>query len=492
MANSIVSFNPFKKINCMKYLPGFIFLFIAVLILTTDVLCQTFTPEVREYIVDSSRTTIFRNVKIIDGRGKISKSNQTVVISAGIITRIGNASEIEPESGAFIIDCTGKTLIPGLVMMHEHMYYTMFLDSYFNLAEMPFSFPRMYLAGGATTIRTAGSIEPQTDLALKRMIKEGKLIGPDMDVTAPYIERAGFDIPSLNTVKDSKEAGTSVKFWADKGCTSFKMYMHIKKADLMAVVREAHARKMKVTGHLCTLTYREAAILGIDNLEHGFYACTDFDKNKKEGEFDYGASQRALQALPVKNVEMTDLIKFLISHKVALTSTLPVFEPYTGREIILGGGEDALLPEVKEIVTSRWKRGQHRDSASYVLFKKEMAWEKQFYSAGGLLMAGTDPTGSGRTIAGYGSRREIELLVEAGFTASEAIQIATLNGAIYLGREKKIGSIEIGKNADLVLIDGDPEANISDIRKMEIVFKNGIGYNSYKIFKSVKEKVGLN
>ena len=121
-----------------------------------------------------------------------------------------------------------------------------------------------------------------------------------------------------------------------------------------------------------------------------------------------------------------------------------------------------------------------------------MVWEKQFYDAGGLLLAGTDPTGSGRTVAGYGSRREIELLVEAGFTPLQAVKIATLNGAVYLGRNKEIGSIEKGKQADLVVLDGDLEKDIKNIRNTEIVFKKGIGFDSKKIFESVKGKVGLN
>src|SRR5439155_9619927 len=129
----------------------------------------------------------------------------------------------------------------------------------------------------------------------------------------------------------------------------------------------------------------------------------------------------------------------------------------TGRELILGGGDSALLPEVKATVTTRWQNWQGKDSASIALFKKDMAWEKQFYDAGGLLAAGTDPTGSGRTLAGYGSRREIELLVEGGFTAVQAIKVATLNGAIYLEKDKMIGTVQTGKNADRVLIDGDPE-----------------------------------
>jgi len=441
---------------------------------------QHFTSSVSKFITDSAKTIAITDVKIIDGTGNASKTHQTIIISSGLIAQTGNVKDITIPKDAKIIKCTGKTIIPGLVMLHEHLYYTMMLDDYFNVQEMPFSFPRMYLAGGATTIRTGGSIEPQTDLNIKKMISEGKLIGPDMDVTAPYFEREGWDIPSLNIIKDSAEAAASVNFWADKGCTSFKMYVHATKEDLIAVVREAHKRNLKVTGHIGTLTYREAAELGIDNLEHGFFASSDFDPDKKVNEYNPRREFQALQKLDVNSADMKNLIQFLIQKNVAITSTLPVFEPATNRELILGGGEEAILPEVKQIVTGWWKKDQNKDSPDMTFFKKEMAWEKQFYDAGGLLVCGTDPTGSGRTIAGYGSRREIELLVEGGFTPVQAIKVATLNGAKYLERDKTIGSVEQGKNADLVLINGDPEKNISDIRKTEIVFKNGLGFDSKK------------
>jgi imidazolonepropionase-like amidohydrolase len=270
------------------------------------------------------------------------------------------------------------------------------------------------------------------------------------------------------------------------------MYMHATRADLAAVVQEAHQRHLKVTGHLCAITYREAAETGIDNLEHGFMASSDFVAGKAADACDYPAARQALQRLPLGSPAMADLIKLLISKNVALTSTLPVFEPYTGREVVLGGGLEALVPQLQERETATWKSNQGKDSASVALFKKEQAWEKQFYDAGGLLVAGTDPTGAGRTIAGYANRREIELLVEGGFTPLQAIKICTLNGAKYLGRDREIGTIEPGKQADLVLITGDPEKDIRQLRQMEIVFKHGVGFDSPKLFESMKGKVGLN
>jgi imidazolonepropionase-like amidohydrolase len=452
---------------------------------------QPFSTQVNPFIKVPAGTIVLTDVKIIDGTGSAAKEHQSILIQHDRIAAIGNMKDIHLPPDATVIACAGKTVIPGLVMLHEHLYYTSPLEAFFNVSEMPFSFPRLYLAAGVTTLRTAGSIEPQTDLNMKRLIEEGKLTGPDMDITAPYIERKGFDIPALNVIKDSAEAAASVVFWSAKGCTSFKMYMHATTADLVAVVREAHRRGLKVTGHIGTITYREAAEAGIDNLEHGFMASSDFMPDKKTNELDYPAARKALISLNVNSPQMKDLIQLLVNKKVALTSTLPVFEPYTGRENVHGGGEDALLPEIKEKLATQWKQMQNKDSVSVGLFKKELQWEKQFYDAGGLLVAGTDPTGAGRTIAGYSNHREIELLAEAGFTALQAIKICTMNGAVYLGRTRDIGSIEKGKKADLVLIDGDIENDIQQIRKTEIVFKNGVGFDAKKMFDSVKGKVGL-
>ncbi|GAB2466376.1 amidohydrolase [Hymenobacter qilianensis] len=453
---------------------------------------QQFTPQVQEFIKVQEPSVALVDAKIIDGTGRPALLHQTVLLKQGRIVQVGPVKKVKVPADAKVINCAGKTLIPGLVMLHEHLYYTMPMGGFFNIAQMPYSFPRLYLAGGATTIRTAGSIEPQTDLAIKRLIGEGKLIGPDMDVTAPYMEEPSLDIPALNTINGPEDAAASTKFWADKGCTSFKMYMHATRADLKAVVEQAHQRKLKVTGHLASITYREAAEIGIDNLEHGFMASSDFMPNKAPDVADYPASRQALLRLPVNSPEMKSLISFLVSKRVALTSTLPVFEPYTGREVVLGGGMEALIPQLQEREQATWQQNQNKDTASLRLFKKEMVWEKQFYDAGGLLVSGTDPTGAGRTIAGYSNRRQLELLVEGGFTPVQAIKISTLNGAIYLGREKEIGTIEAGKQADLILINGDPEKDIQQVRRMEIVFKKGVGFDSAKLFETMKGKVGLN
>jgi len=452
---------------------------------------QPLSSAVKQFVSVNADTIALTHVTVIDGTGGLVKNDQVIVIIKGRIAKTGNSKNITIPSSAKILDGTGKTVIPGMIMMHEHLFYGESLPPFYLGVEMPISFPRLYLAGGATTIRTTGSVEPQTDLNIKLAIDKGQMAGPDIDATGPYIERELLPIPEVQFIKSPEEAAEEVNYWIARGSTSFKVYMDITKDDLKAVVSLAHQHSLKVTGHLCSLTYREAAELGIDNLEHGFIPASDFVTGKKENVCAFGSVTPSLKNLDVNSPVMKDLMKFLIEKKVAITSTLPVFEPNTGREMIPGGGESALAPQIKEAVEKNYNSQAGKDTSDVALFKKEMAWEKQFVEMGGRLMAGVDPTGAGRTIPGYADRHTLELLIEAGFSLPMAVKICTLNAAEYLGRDKEIGTITEGKRADLVLIDGDIQKDIHAVRNTEIVFKNGIGYDSKKIFESVSGMVGL-
>ena len=450
---------------------------------------QKFSPVVQQFISFSQDTIALTHVNIIDGSGTPANADQAVLVINGRFAAIGKNKSVSLPASVKTINCTGKTIIPGMVMMHEHMFYGESLPPFYIGQAMPFTFPKLYLAGGATTIRTTGTVEPQTDLNIKKWIGEGKMTGPDMDVTTPYIEREGLPIPEILFIKNTADAVRETDYWIDMGCSSVKAYMDLTRADLTAVIAAAHKKNIKVTGHLCSITFREAADAGIDNLEHGFMVSTDFVADKEADKCSSGTS--SLLKMDVNDPAMKDLISFLIQKKVAITSTLPVFEPYTGREIIPGGGDSALLPSIREKMEKLYHAMISKDSGAALLFKKEMAWEKMFVDMGGRLMAGIDPTGAGRVIPGYADRHVLELLVEAGFSFPQAIKICSLNAAEYMGREKEIGTIAVGKRADFVLINGDPDKDIHNVRLTEIVFKNGVGYDSKKLFDSVKGKVGM-
>jgi hypothetical protein len=367
-------------------------------------------------------------------------------------------------------------------------------------------FARLYLAGGVTTIRTAGAMEPYTDLEVKKRIDAGRLVGPKVHVTGPFLEGPGGHNPQMHELRDAEDARKTVEFWADQGVTSFKAYTAITRDQLQAAITAAHARGLKVTGHLCSIGYREAIALGIDNLEHGpfFSLDAEFVPGRRRDVCPPHAErvQAALKLGP-EHPQVRQLIADLVARKVALTSTLAVFETnLPNRPPLDPRVAAALIPQL--VVDFLALRAIFSDPAGPIprqhkmktspwpqLFAAEMAFERAFVKAGGLLVAGSDPTGQGGVLAGFGNQRQLVLLVEAGFTAIEAIQIATANGAALLGESTRIGTISVGKRADLVVVEGNPLTRIRDVERVQIVFKDGVGYDPAKLIESVRGVVGL-
>jgi hypothetical protein len=315
--------------------------------------------------------------------------------------------------------------------------------------------------------------------------------GPHIDATAPYLEGAPTIFAQMHELTGPDDARRMVDYWADEGMTSFKAYMNITRDELGVAIREAHTRHLKLTGHLCSVTWPEAIDLGIDDFEHGpIFTDTEFVAGKKpdvcptEGEESWAKQD-------ISGPGSQALIGKLIAHHVAVTSTLPVFEASVpGRPKLQQRMLDAMSAEAAQSYLTR-RAAIRLDSPMAALMRKEMDFEVAFAKAGGLLLAGPDPTGNGGVLPGFGDQREIELLVEAGFTPEQAIHIATENGAIFIGTQDRIGTIAAGKQADMVLIKGDPSKKIDDIENVETVFRNGIGFDSKKLIESVHGQVGI-
>jgi imidazolonepropionase-like amidohydrolase len=451
---------------------------------------QPGTQPIQDFIRVPAGVIALEHLRVVDGTGAAARPDQTIVISGDKITAIGATGSVAVPPGAKHLDLTGYAALPGLVGMHDHLFYPAGGGIFHD---MPFSFPRLYLAAGVTTIRTTGSLEPYLDLELKRRIDDGKLIGPKINVTGPYLEGEGTFAPQMHVLTNADDARRTVEYWIGEGVRSFKAYMYIHRAELKAAIDAAHARGLKVTGHLCSIGFREAAELGIDDLEHGFEVDTEFFPDKKQDTCpDATQAARAAAQLDVRSDAVQATIRTLVQHHVAVTSTLPVFEqtvptrPDEPQRVLDVLSEDAR----KAYQGNRARVAQAKDSPRPVLFPKEMEFERAFVKAGGTLLAGLDPTGIGGTVAGFGDQRELELLVEAGFTPLEAIRIASLNGAEFLGEAGHIGSLAPGKQADIVIVKGDPSLKIEDIENTEVVFKDGVGWDSKKLIDSVKGLVG--
>lgn len=473
-------------------------LIVLFVLLPVRISCQTkpqLSPAVTAFVKENAPTIALTHARVIDGSGSPARSDQTLIIADGKIAALGDSASTKIPDGAKTLDLTGRTVIPGLVGMHDHMYYPAPLGGLPMYPEHASSFPRLYLAGGVTSIRTTGSLEPYADIELKHAIDEGKLAGPKIHITAPYFEGVGAFALQMHQLKDAEDARRMAEFWISQGATSFKAYMNITPDELSAIIKVAHVHGIKVTGHLCSIGFREAAALGIDDLEHSIFVDTEFLPDKKPGVCPSPqAAQKALLGIDITSKPMQDMIHDLIAHHVAITSTLPVFETSVpGRAPLDARVLDAMTPEARIAYLTR--RARISDGAATsdaaAIFKKDMEFEREFMKQGGTLLAGLDPTGYGGVIAGFGDQREVELLVEAGFTPVEAIHIATSNGAEFLGEPDKIGTLAVGKAADVVVIQGDPSANIKDIEKVELVFKDGVGYDSAKLIDSVKGLVGL-
>ena len=463
---------------------------------------RTLSPEVRSFVRVDAPTVILTHVRILDGTGKPAIDDRNLVIEHGRISRIEAGADAVSSQDTTVLDLRGYSVIPGLVGMHDHLYYIALpnyeagrdprFDQPVVLPQMMFSAPRLYLAAGVTTMRTTGSVEPYADLNLRDQIDAGKLPGPHIDVTAPYLEGKNSDFIQMHEISSAAEAKQFVDYWAGAGVGSFKAYMHITRAELKAAIDAAHRHGLKVTGHLCSVTYPEAAEMGIDDLEHGFFVNTQMDPGKHPDECSEAAGDVTLKTMDPDGPEAAKLIRLLVDHHVAVTSTLPVFEGYVaGRPPLRSRMLEAMTPEARDsYLYARERRFEKPIPDASLLLAHAMRMEHKFVEAAGLLLAGPDPTGNGGVLPGFGDQREMELLVEAGFSPVEAIRIGTLNGAIYEGKQNSIGSIEVGKNADLVVVKGDPSRNIGDIENTEIVFKDGIGYDSDKLLRSVAGRYG--
>ncbi len=458
-------------------------------------LAVSLSPEVREFVRVDAPVVALAHVRVIDGSGAPPLEDQTIVIEQGRIEALESAAKIQVPTSAKILDLRGYTVIPGLVGMHDHLFYPSGTVAKLYLTnEMAFSAPRLYLACGVTTIRTTGSLDTYTDLGLKKLIDAGKLLGPKIHVTGPYLEGVGAFTPEMHELTGPEDARKAVEYWADEGATSFKAYMDITRDELAAAIEAAHKRGLKVTGHLCAVGFREAAALGIDDLEHGLAVDTEFVPGKTP---DVCPAQeltdKTVAKLDVESAPVQDMIRDLVRHHVAITSTLPVFETFVAnRPPLQDRVLDAMLPQARiDYLTRRARVAEKADPVMPALFKNEMQFERDFVKAGGFLIAGNDPTGYGGVLPGFGDQREVELLVEAGFSPLEAIHIASANGARFLGGSDRIGTLTPSKQADLVVIRGDPSTRISDIENVEMVFKDGIGYDSAKLIESVRGAVGL-
>lgn len=463
---------------------------VATLAIASPLAAQSFdrlAGPVRQFVSVSEPVVALVNVRVIDGTGAAPAENQTIVLRDGRIAAVGPSASVPTPAGARVLDLRGHTVIPGLVGLHDHTFYT----TPVRTVQSDFTAPLLYLASGVTTIRTTGSISPYAELGLKRAIEEGRQPGPRMHITGPYLNGAQGSTSDA-AIPTAEDARRVVNYWMDEGVTWFKFYTTVRRDAMKAAIDAAHARGAKLTGHLCSVGYREAVALGIDNLEHSMLANSEWDP-AKQPDLCPPSAMGSLMRVDIEGDAVATTIRDIVDHGVAVTTTPAVFELFVpNRPPIEQRVMDAMSEETREEYMK--SRGQIAESGAGLpesLLLKSLAFDRAFVAAGGLLAAGVDPTGNGGALPGFGDQRNYELLIEGGFTPSEAVQILTRNGARVLGVDDELGSIEVGRKADLVVLNGNPAARAADIRTVTIVFKDGVGYDSAKLIGETTGQVGI-
>jgi imidazolonepropionase-like amidohydrolase len=445
----------------------------------------------QDFVAVQGDEILITDVKVIDGTGAAPRENQTVLLRAGRIAEIGAAGSVRAAADAAVVDGSGHTLIPGLVGLHNHSYYT---AAGGRAAQLSTTGPIIYLASGVTTIRTTGARAPYEELNLKAAIEAGNRIGPRIFVTGPYLtgQRGSMTMAQLNGAEDARRI---VRYWAEEGVSWFKAYTQISREELGAAIDEAHKHGVKVTAHLCSVTFREAVALGIDQLEHGLLTNTDY-VDEKEPDRCTGIGSSYLD-LDVESDEVQQTFREMIDAGVGMTSTLAVYENFVlGRPPVEQRALDMLAPDIAAAVKAENDRYVNApDGADFgfppEMFQKALEYEVAFVRAGGTLAAGVDPTGYGAALPGFGDQRNFELLREGDFSPQEVVRIMSANGAEILGIDDETGTIELGKLAELVLLEGDLAADPTVIKNVRLVFKDGVGYDSPAMLESIKGRVGL-
>lgn len=428
------------------------------------------SKEVSQFLRSTATVVALEDVRVIDGTGARPLDHQTIIIADGRIAAVGPNGKVPIPNGAERRRLSGYSVLPGLVMLHEHMMYFSGRRIWHS---QPESYPRLYLAAGVTTARTAGTDFPAFDLNLKSAIDDGRIAGPRMFVTGPFLNGYEGHFLGDTIVRNEAEARQTVGYWADRGATSIKLYAGLSPEAGKGAITEAHARGLKVTGHLGRIGCRQAIELGIDNIEHSFLACLS--------EMGGNSGDDGKPVAPPDVAKAKALMTLMVDRNVVLTIT-----PRDWDRTLSDEERMALHPTSLANYEAERARGWPPSAAAEPILRK---LEREFMAAGGKVVVGADAENFGQ-IAGFANRRAVELLVEGGTPPLEAIRIATLGGAQFLGIDQETGTVAAGKLADLLVVRGDPSNDIKDIRQVDSIYRAGKGYDPTKLRKSVEGLVG--
>jgi len=428
---------------------------------------------------------------VVDGTGAAPRQGCTVLIEGDRIKGVGE--EVEVPEGAEVVDVAGLTLVPGLIDMHGHL----FTGVGGGFANQLVPFARLYLAGGVTSVFTAGEADPEGALAFRAAQRAGDEVGTRVYSAGPYFNHTGGIGGLMPGVANADEARAKLREWKGR-IDGVKVYMDITPEELAAVVEEADAAGLRVTGHLGSLTAGQAIDLGIDRLEHGIYAMSEFGRPNPANPFD----REYLYELAEIDFESGDgaaLIDKIVASGTVLDPTTVILESlFAGPLELAPDWRRYLAPPVavkleqsgKVLASMRAVSGEPEELRELVqrVLDKQRELVRRVHRKGGKVVGGTDPVFAD-VLPGYGLHREAEHFVLAGLDELEAIRACSLSAAEALGLEEELGSIAAGKLADLVVVEGDPSADITALGRTRMVFQAGARYSPAELRESVVGKI---
>jgi imidazolonepropionase-like amidohydrolase len=406
--------------------------------------------------------------------------NPGILARAGVFLEIGASAQTLAQNARVVELKDDDYILPGLFDMHAH--YNVDVLGKGRVDETNY-IPLIYLANGVTSTWPGGEYDPEDMLELRKRIDRGEQTGPRIFSSGPYFgtARPGWD---RNTT--AEQVYRDVDYWTERGVRRFKA-KGINAAQLRALIERAHLHGATVSGHLGsglgnTVNAKDAVLMGIDGIEH-ILGGDVLDPNID--------AYRGYLNLKIPSAEFTDIVDLFRKHNVVYSPTMTAVRRSTQKREVFEYWVDErrfFTPYIQELVAANPRSRPFGLMDS--LFDVKMKEIKAFHEAGGTIVASTDAQAVGTHIAGFNLHRELQTFVEAGIPPAAAINTATLNAARALGMDGKLGSIERGKFADLLVVKGDPLKDIRNTRKVQLVMKSGFLYDPAAILKSVEGKIG--
>jgi len=404
---------------------------------------------------------VFVHANLFDSESAQMLANRTVVIAGNKITAVGADGQVPLPKNAETIDAAGKTLMPGLWDMHVHVQPGDGL---------------LHMACGVTSVRDLAN-DTDALLQMRRRFDEGAEIGPRV-VMAGFIDGRGpYQGPTKVFADTEEEAKTAIDNYAKLGYIQIKVYSSLKPELLPKIVEMAHAHGMRVSGHVPSGMNAEQFVrAGVDEIQHMNFIFLDFMPQVKDTRTPARFTEVAAHGAEIdpKSEQVQSFIRLLKEHKIVVDPTLSIFEGMIDdRPGKMAAGYAAVADNMPAQVRRGFLYGglqvpPGQDQRYQDSFQRMLDMAKAFYDSDVPIVAGTD------SLAGFTLHRELELYVKAGIPAPKVLQIATLGAARVVKRDSELGSIAPGKLADVILVDGDPSAHISDIRRVKTVVKDGV------------------